>query len=111
MAREGQGYPCYQRDMMVMMMIYIYTKVNLASIVEDDQKAPFSLATTPRCRGGHFFFLWIFPLFFLLTSHLKGPTDQQITFFSRIIYGVCFECFCAVTHKTPIKLKENEPNR
>ena len=23
MAREGQGYPCYQRDMM-MMMIYIY---------------------------------------------------------------------------------------
>ena len=25
MAREGQGYPCYQRDMMMMMMmIYIY---------------------------------------------------------------------------------------
>ena len=22
MAREGQGYPCYQRDMMMMMMIY-----------------------------------------------------------------------------------------
>ena len=24
MAREGQGYPCYQRDMMMMMMMIIY---------------------------------------------------------------------------------------
>ena len=24
MAREGQGYPCYQRDMMMMIYIYIY---------------------------------------------------------------------------------------
>ena len=30
MAREGQGYPCYQRDMMMMMIyiyIYIYTHI------------------------------------------------------------------------------------
>ena len=25
--------------------------VKLATVVEDDQKAPFSIATTPRCRG------------------------------------------------------------
>ena len=37
--------------------------------------------------------------FFLLTTHLKGPIDQQITSFSRIIYDVCLECFDAVTHK------------
>ena len=37
--------------------------------------------------------------FFLLTTHLEGPIDQQITSFSRIIYDVCLECFCTVTHK------------
>ena len=26
----------------------------LATIVEDDPKAPFSIATTPRCRGGRY---------------------------------------------------------
>ena len=26
-------------------------KVKLATVVKDDQKAPFSIATTPRCRG------------------------------------------------------------
>ena len=29
---------------------YIYSKVNLATVDEGDQKAPFSIATTPRCR-------------------------------------------------------------
>ena len=24
MAREGQGYPCYQRDMMMMMMMVVW---------------------------------------------------------------------------------------
>ena len=28
--------------------IYIFIKVKLATIVEGDQKAPFSIATTPR---------------------------------------------------------------
>ena len=27
-------------------------KVNLVTTVEGDQKAPFAIATTPRCRGG-----------------------------------------------------------
>ena len=27
-------------------------KVKLATAVEGDQKDPFSIATTPRCRGG-----------------------------------------------------------
>ena len=29
-------------------------KVKLATIVEGDPKAPFSIATTPRCRGGRY---------------------------------------------------------
>ena len=30
-------------------------KVKLATIVVGDPKAPFSIATTPRCRGGSYF--------------------------------------------------------
>ena len=35
--------------------IHIYL-VKLATVVEGDQKAPFSIATTPRCRGGRYSF-------------------------------------------------------
>ena len=38
-------------------------KVKLATIVEGDPKAPFSIATTPKCRGGHYSFPWISPLY------------------------------------------------
>ena len=46
--------------------IYIYAyicKVKLATIVEGDPKAPFSIATTPRCRGGRYFIPRIAPLY------------------------------------------------
>ena len=33
------------------------------TVVEGDQKAPFSIATTQRCRGGPYFFPWIAPLY------------------------------------------------
>ena len=38
--------------------IYIYISVigKLATVAEGDQKAPFSIATTPRCRGGRYSF-------------------------------------------------------
>ena len=39
-----------------------FVKVNLATLVEGDPKAPFSIATTPRCRGGHCSIPWIAPL-------------------------------------------------
>ncbi len=38
-------------------------QVKLATIVEGDLKVPFSVATTPRCRGGRFSFPWIAPLY------------------------------------------------
>ena len=34
-------------------------KSKLLTIVEGDLKAPFSIATTPRCRGGRCSFTWI----------------------------------------------------
>ena len=56
------------------MKIYVYTSVcldectymlkkKLATIVEGDPKAPFSIATTPRCRGGRYSIPWIAPLY------------------------------------------------
>ena len=39
------------------------SKVKLATLVEGDLKAPFSIATKPRCRGGHYSFRWIASLY------------------------------------------------
>ena len=35
----------------------------LATVAESNLKVPFSVATTPRCRRGHYFFPWIAPLY------------------------------------------------
>ena len=35
----------------------------LATVDEGEQKAPFSIATTPRCKGGRYSFPWIPPLY------------------------------------------------
>ena len=32
--------------------IYIYSYLVEPTVVEGDSKAPFSIATTPKCRGG-----------------------------------------------------------
>ena len=39
------------------------SKVKLVTVVEGDQKAPFSITTTPRCRGGRYSFPWIAQLY------------------------------------------------
>ena len=38
-------------------------KVKLATFVKGNLKAPFSIATTPRCRGEHYSIPWIAPLY------------------------------------------------
>ena len=42
---------------------HIIKKVNLVIFVEGDPKAPFSIATTPRCRGGLYSVSRIAPLY------------------------------------------------
>ena len=49
-------------------------------------------------------------LSFLLTTHLKGPIDHQLSSFCRVIYDVCLEWFGAVTDKKD-KTKRKRPNR
>ena len=46
---------------------FYISKVKLATVIEGDQKAPFSITTTPRCWGGHYSFPWIAPLPLILT--------------------------------------------
>ena len=41
---------------------FLISKINLAILVEGDQKAPFSIATTQRSREGCYSFPWIAPL-------------------------------------------------
>ena len=39
-----------------------YSISKVGDVVEGNQKAPFSIAITQRCRGGRYFFPWIAPL-------------------------------------------------
>ena len=39
------------------------SKVKLATVVEGDQKASFSIASTQRCREGRYSFSWIAALY------------------------------------------------
>ena len=43
--------------------IYIYISSKLATVVEDDYKAPFSIATTLRYTGGRYSFPSMDPLY------------------------------------------------
>ena len=58
MAREGQGYPCYQRDMMMMIIKdYFYTLyvkfflLNLVSYVSGYLSTPNKIACFPNSWG------------------------------------------------------------
>ena len=50
-------------------------KVKLATIVEGNPKAPFSIATTPRCRGGRYSFPGL--LYFTLDPYLIMLSVKQ----------------------------------
>ena len=47
----------------IQMPIYVKLKVKLPTLGERDPRAPVSIATTLRCRGGCYFFPWIAPLY------------------------------------------------
>ena len=49
-------YICIYMYIGMYVYICVYSKVKLATVVEGDQKAPFSITTTPRCTGGRYSF-------------------------------------------------------
>ena len=55
---------CIFYNIYIYIHTYVYTiKVKLATLVEGNQNAPFSIATTLICRRGHNSFPWIAPLY------------------------------------------------
>ena len=63
-----------------------YSLVCCLSVVEGVPKAPFSIATTPRCKGGHSFFPGIAPLSFdpylIMLSVKQGDIKYHFWVFS-----------------------------
>ena len=48
------------------MCVYIYIYIYISKVGDRGRgrpEAPFLIATTPRCRGGRYSFLWIAPLY------------------------------------------------
>ena len=71
--------------------IYIYiVKVKLGTVVEGNLKAPFSMATTPRCRGEYYSFPWIFPLYsWYVTYDAECQSREfEVPFFESLIWLV-----------------------
>ena len=52
------------------LILYKLLVTLFATVVEGDQKAPFSIASTPRCRGGHYSFPWIALLYPLCVPYI-----------------------------------------
>ena len=75
---------------LVYIYIYIYIYIYMSKLTDCSQskpKAPFSIATTRRCRGGHYPFLWIAP--FTLDMHpimLCWARRHQVPFFDSLVW-------------------------
>ena len=57
----------------------------MATVVKGDQMAPFSIATTPRCRGGHY---WIAPLYPWYVPYNAECSARrcQVPFFKPLVW-------------------------
>ena len=58
------------------------SKVKLATLVEGDPKGTFSIASTPRCRGGRYSFPWISSTLLYIMLSVK----QGVPFFESFVW-------------------------
>ena len=66
------------------------SSVKLATLVEGNPKAPFSIATTPKCRGGCYSLSWIAPLYLdVAQGHMKGAPNETQTHSCRFASRAC----------------------
>ena len=63
-------------------------QVKLVTSVEGDLKAPFSIATIPRRRGGHYSIPWIAPLYHWSLSYNAECKEKrhQVPFFKSSVW-------------------------
>ena len=67
------------------------SEVKLATLVENDLKAPFSIATTQRCRRGHYSILLIapsLPLILIILSVKQGSIKYHFFYFIITLSGL-----------------------
>ena len=63
----------------------IYKKKKLATLVEGDPKAPFSITTTPRSWGESYSIPWIAPLYLYLIM-LSVKQSTKVPFFQSLVW-------------------------
>ena len=57
----------------------LISREKLATVVEGDQKSPFSIGTIPRCRGGRYPFSWIAPLYSLIYTLYCWVLSKEVS--------------------------------
>ena len=62
--------------------------IKLATLVEGNTKAPFSIATTPRCRGGRYSIPWIAPVYPWSLHYIAEwlARRHQVSFYESLIW-------------------------
>ena len=75
-------------------------QVKLVTVVKGDLKAPFSLATTVRCKEGHCSFLWIVPLYPWCIPYNAEcwARSYQVSFFLSLWYDLTWAIDKHSTH-------------
>ena len=63
----------------------VFTLVQWATLVKGDLKASFSIATTLRCRGGHYSIPLIIPLY---TNLIKFSVKQGCIKYHFLVFGM-----------------------
>ena len=63
--------------------------IKFATLVEGDQKAPFSIATTLRCRGGRYSFPWIAPIYPCYVPYITECLTRryQVPFLKSLVWS------------------------
>ena len=72
------------KDSSPLRALIVYSQVNLATVVKGDQKVPFWIATTPRCRGGRETFPWIALLYPWYVPYIARR--YQIPFLKSLVW-------------------------
>ena len=90
--RAFLGGGCYLRlrqlNKFFINRIYVYSKVKLATVIEGDMKAPFSIATTRGHREGHYSFPWIAPLYPWYVPYIAEclARSYQVPFLKSLVW-------------------------
>ena len=62
----------------------VKVKIKLPTTVEGDQRAPFSIATTPRCRGGRYSIPRIAPLYPWYVPYIAEFKQGGIKYYFKV---------------------------